>query len=165
MNVDSGSPEPPVERPEMKALLARAEALLAGEGSRDAKLQALCELVRSELAGYDWVGFYLVDPERARELVLGPFAGDPTEHRRIPFGQGICGQAAERRETFVVEDVSLESNYLSCGAAVKSEIVVPLFAAGELVGELDIDSHDVARFDDQDRRFCEALALRAGRLF
>jgi len=92
---------------------------------------------------YDWVGFYLVDKAK-KELVLGPFVGEPTEHVRIPFGRGICGQAAERRTTFVVQDVSKEGNYLACSPKVKSEIVIPLFKGGEIIGELDIDSHTLS---------------------
>ena len=96
-------------------------------------LQKICDLLHSRVSHYNWVGFYLTDPEKKDELVLGPFAGDPTEHTRIAFGQGICGQAAERRETFVVQDVSLETNYLACSPFVKSEIVIPIFKKGNVV--------------------------------
>jgi len=107
---------------------------------------------------YDWVGFYMVDAEKMNELVLGPFVGDPTEHVRIPFGKGICGQAAERGETFVVQDVSEQNNYLACSLNVKSEIVVPLIKDDKVVGELDIDSHEVGPFTDDDREFLEEIA-------
>ena len=106
---------------------------------------------------YDWVGFYLTDPEKKDELVLGPYEGDPTEHTRIPFGRGICGQAAATKETFVVQDVSKEDNYLSCSVHVKSEIVVPIIRDGEVLGELDIDSHTVEPFTDGDREFLERV--------
>jgi GAF domain-containing protein len=76
--------------------------------------------------------------------------GAPTDHTRIPFGQGICGQAAERKETFVVQDVSMEDNYLSCSVDVRSEIVLPIMDGGEVLGELDIDSHAVSPFTEQD---------------
>ena len=142
-------------------LLGRIRDIVRQEGSAAERLARVCLCLKSGLAGYDWVGFYLVDPEQP-ELVLGPFAGDPTEHVRIAFGQGICGQAAQREETFVVDDVSLESNYLSCSADVRSEIVVPILHDALLVGELDIDSHHRARFSAGERRFCESVAALLG---
>ena len=125
-------------------------------------LMDVCRLLKAEVRHYDWVGFYLTDPASPRELVLGPFDGAPTEHTRIPFGVGICGQAAERETTVVIPDVRKETNYLSCSPTVRSEIVVPLMRDGKVLGELDIDSHAVAPFTPEDRKFlervCEALA-------
>jgi len=95
-----------------------------GPFDRDEKLETICELLRDGVAHYDWVRFYVV-AESKRDLVLGPFAGEPTEHVRIPFGKGMCGQTAEREETFIVQDVSQETGYLSCSLKVQSEIVVP----------------------------------------
>jgi GAF domain-containing protein len=143
-------------------LLRRIRETIAGTGSAAERLASVCRTLQSGLADYDWVGFYLVDPEQPEYLVLGPFAGDPTEHVRIAFGQGICGQAAQRGETFVVDDVSLEANYLSCSVDVRSEIVVPILHEGLLVGELDIDSHRQARFSAGERRFCESVAALLG---
>jgi L-methionine (R)-S-oxide reductase len=125
---------------------------------RDEKLHAICVLLEREVAHYDWVGFYLVDPARERELVLGPFVGAPTEHTRIAFGQGICGQAADTEMTFVIQDVSQETNYLSCSPHVKSEIVVPIFKDGVVMGEIDIDSHALAPFNEADNAFLEQVA-------
>ena len=116
-------------------------------------LRGICQLLHDEVEGYDWVGFYLVDPPGSRELALGPFVGAPTEHVRIPFGKGVCGRAAELRSTVVVDDVSRESNYLACSLNVRSEIVLPIFRKDELVGELDIDSHQLSRFGSDDRAF------------
>jgi L-methionine (R)-S-oxide reductase len=130
--------------------------ILKTEPGLDRKLEKLSEFLERNVSHYDWVGFYLADPVKA-ELVLGPFAGEPTQHVRIPFGQGICGQAAERRETFVVQDVRSESNYLSCSPKVRSEIVIPIFKNGEVAGELDIDSHQLRPFTDEERTFLEAL--------
>lgn len=70
------------------------KSIVKGKGTRDEKLKAVCELLRDNVSYYDWVGFYLADEDK-RELILGPFVGEPTEHTRISFGQGICGQAAE----------------------------------------------------------------------
>jgi GAF domain-containing protein len=142
------------------ALLAEIERAIAAAPARGDALAAVCRLLAERLPGYDWVGFYLVDPARPRELVLGPFVGEPTEHTRIPFGRGICGQVAEREETMVVEDVTAEANYLACSVSVRSEIVVPILAGGRFVGQLDIDSHVPARFGPADRALCEAICAR-----
>ncbi len=148
------------------AILKSVREMIAGAGERDTKLQAVCELLTERVPHYDWVGFYLVDPAHPRELVLGPFVGEPTEHSRIAFGQGICGQAAEIEQTFVIQDVTRETNYLSCSPEVKSEIVVPLFnSAGQIVGELDIDSHCIAPFTMADRTFLEAVCQETTELF
>ncbi len=121
-----------------------------------ARLREVCRLLASHEPGFDWVGFYFV-AEGREELVLGPFVGEPTEHVRIPFGSGICGQAALRGTTLVVDDVTREQNYLACSLEVKSEIVIPLRWGEELVGELDIDSHTEARFSQEDRLFLERV--------
>lgn len=140
------------------ALLTEVQTILAEPLDREAKLLAICRVLAEKVPHYDWVGFYLVAPTGERALVLGPFVGAPTEHTRIAFGQGICGQAAEREQTFIIQDVSAETNYLSCSAHVKSEIVVPIFYAGAIVGELDIDSHTLAPFSAADRELLERIA-------
>ena len=138
-------------------LLAETGRIAAGPRDSSAKLQGICDLLRKNVPHYDWVGFYVADAA-TKTLRLGPFSGAPTEHARIAFGQGICGQAAERKETFVVQDVSKEANYLSCGIHVKSEIVAPVMRDGEVVAELDIDSHTCDAFTGQDRLFLEKVA-------
>lgn len=120
-------------------------------------LEKVAELLRDEVEYYDWVGFYFAKPE-TEELELGPFAGDPTEHVKIDYGEGICGQSAETGEIFTVQDVSEEDNYLSCSTEVKSEIVVPVYHGGEFLGEIDIDSHRLEPFDSEDEQFLRALA-------
>lgn len=125
------------------------------------RLQSLCAFLHVSLPGYDWFGFYIAR-RKERLLDLGPFVGEPTDHVLIPFGKGICGQAAEKGDIFVVDDVSTAPNYLACSLKVKSEIVVPVFAPGcrEVAGEIDIDSHRIAAFGVADRAFLERLALR-----
>ncbi len=121
------------------------------------KLRAVCRLLRDAIPHYDWVGFYIVNPQNTQELVLGPYVGAPTEHVRIPFGRGICGQAAALAQTFIVQDVSRESNYLACSPDVRSEIVVPIWWEGEIIGELDIDSHALAPFTEADRELLDQV--------
>ncbi len=145
-------------------LLNRVREIVDGPSDRNEKLKTICQSLRDGVAYYDWVGFYIVDASK-RDLVLGPFAGEPTEHVRIPFGKGICGQAAERKETFIVQDVSKETNYLSCSPRVQSEIVVPIFKNGEILGELDIDSHTLSPFTPEDREFLEDVCQMVSELF
>lgn len=147
-------------------VLTAVDAHLALPAPLPDRLLAVCRELAAAVPHYDWVGFYLTDPRDPRALVLGPYVGAPTDHVRIPFGRGICGQAAERGETFVVQDVSRETNYLSCSLSVRSEIVVPVLdpQTGRVLGELDIDSHALAPFTDEDRALCEAVAARAARL-
>ncbi len=151
------------------AIFGEAEALVSGPGSPAQRLQALCDLLKAKIPHYDWFGFYVAEAGKP-ELFLGPFAGEPTEHTRIAFGKGICGQAAATKEVFLVPDVSAADNYLACSLKVKSEIVVPVFApggfdydkgrgAGEVVGEIDIDSHTKDAFTEEDRDFLDSLAI------
>lgn len=124
----------------------------------EAKLQAVCDILRSEVSHFHWVGYYLVDSEADASLVLGPFSGQATEHTRIEFGQGICGQAASTLEVFVVDDVNAESNYLSCSPDVRSEFVAPVIHRGRFVGELDLDSHTPSAFSSGDAELLKWVA-------
>ncbi len=90
-------------------------------------------------------------------LQLKVYAGSPTEHTKIPFGKGICGQVAVSNQNFVVPDVMAQDNYIACSIDVKSEIVVPLFKDGQNIGQIDIDSHTKNAFSDEDTLFLEWL--------
>ena len=141
------------------------EIVNKSETNRDKKLQEICELLSDKFSVFDWVGFYLVDPEADRELVLGPFVGEPTDHTRIPFGKGICGQAAETNETFVVQNVNDADNYLACSIHVKAEIVVPVKKDGQFVAELDIDSHTEDSITEEHRATLEEICENISILF
>jgi L-methionine (R)-S-oxide reductase len=135
--------------------------------SRRAKdLEALQEftvnLIAQELTHYNWVGFYMLDPDDLQVLVLGPFCGAATPHVRIPVSQGICGAAVAQEQTVIVDDVSSDPRYLACSLETRSEIVVPIRVGGRVVGEIDIDSHSPAAFTPEDRRFLEACAEEIG---
>ncbi len=125
------------------------------------KMQLLCELLDKELMHYNWTGFYMADIEK-KLLHLGPYIGEATDHTTIPFGKGICGQAAETEKTFLIDDVSAESNYISCNIFVKSEIVVPIISEGVVLGQIDIDSNTASAFKQEDQdlleNICKALA-------
>lgn len=149
--------------PEFKPILA-AIRRCAGATSNLAVLQEFCvAAIAGKLPHYNWVGFYMLDPADPNVLVLGPFHGAPTPHVRIPVSEGICGAAVARRATIVVDDVAADPRYLSCSLETRSEIVVPIRADKEIVGEIDIDSHAPAAFDEHDRAFLEECASIVGR--
>jgi len=150
------------KKKQFEEIISEVKKIVNGAQGQEEKLRQVCKLLHDRMDYYDWVGFYLVDPQKERELILGPYVGEPTDHTRIAFGQGICGQAAEREETFVIQDVSKEDNYLSCSIAVKSEIVVPVFKNGKIVGELDIDSHQLEPFTEEDREHLEKVCEVVG---
>lgn len=119
----------------------------------------IVDLIPSRLTYYNWTGFYMLDPNDAEMLVLGPFRGAATEHTRIPVHQGICGAAVAQNQTVIVDDVNADPRYLACSLETRSEIVVPVRAHGAVIGEIDIDSHTAAAFTAADREFLEACAL------
>jgi L-methionine (R)-S-oxide reductase len=121
--------------------------------------------LQERLPHFNWVGFYMIErPSDGAEpmLVLGPYVGAVTPHTRIPLHQGICGAAASSGHTVVVDDVNSDPRYLACSIETRSEIVVPITVKGEVVGELDIDSHTPAAFKDDDRQLVEHCARLVG---
>jgi len=134
------------------------------ETIRDEKLLQICHLLRDNIDYYDWVGFYFRNGDK-EELILGPYAGDATDHTVIPFGKGICGQVAVSNQNFVVPDVTAQDNYIACSLTVKSEIVVPLFVDGANIGQIDIDSEVLDAFTDLDERFLEFVNREVAKLF
>ncbi|MPW15657.1 GAF domain-containing protein [Paraburkholderia sp. CNPSo 3157] len=138
-----------------RELASQARSLLEGESNRIANAANLSALIFHSLPQLNWAGFYFaIDGE----LVVGPFQGKPA-CVRIPMGRGVCGHAAQTRQTQVVPDVDAFPGHIACDSASRSEIVIPLHKAnGELVGVLDIDSPVLARFDDEDRRGLEEVA-------
>ena len=135
-------------------LCAQLKTLVEGERSPIANLANASALLFDALERLNWAGFYLM---RGGELLLGPFQGKPA-CIRIALGKGVCGTAAETHETQLVPDVHAFPGHIACDSASNSEIVVPLFLSGEVVGVLDIDSPDLARFDEADRAGLEAFA-------
>ena len=135
--------------------------LVSNSSSPDTTLKDVCELLKSSITYYDWVGFYFKNGEK-EELKIGPYAGATTDHEIIPFGKGICGQVAVSNENFVVPDVNSQDNYIGCSLNVKSEIVIPLFVNNINIGQIDIDSNTIDPFTQEDERFlefvCESVA-------
>lgn len=123
----------------------------------------MVKLLHDRMLKYNWVGFYMLEPgAEPPMLVLGAFEGAMTPHTRIPLHQGICGAAASSGKTVVVDDVSKDGRYLACSLETRSEIVVPVFAHGRVVGELDIDSHFPAAFAPDDQSFVQHCAAAVG---
>jgi GAF domain-containing protein len=132
-------------------------SVLAGENNLTARMSTINCLLSQAFPFYYWTGFYLVDPLKTGELVVGPYQGT-LGCLRIPFGKGVCGVAAERRETRVVEDVHAFSNHIACDVNSNSEIVVPVFdKSGALIAVFDVDSTEPASFNEVDKRHLEAL--------
>lgn len=131
---------------------------------REVMLAKTTAFLKEQVYHYDWVGFYLLDKEKS-ELVLGPYSGKPTEHTNILVGKGVCGQVAESKSTKIVQDVSQETNYISCSIDVQSEIVVPVLKGDIFVAEIDIDSHSPAPFTIADDEFLTAICHKISELF
>lgn len=137
-------------------LLQQAAGVFEDERDPWANSANTAALVWELLPGLNWAGFYFM---RGGQLIVGPFQGR-IACVRIPMGEGVCGTAAKRRDTVIVPDVHQFPGHIVCDAASNSEIVVPLVAAGRLVGVLDLDSPSLGRFGPDDARGLEALATR-----
>lgn len=135
-------------------LLSQITGLIAGENDEVSVLANVSAAIHYEM-GFWWTGFYLVKDDI---LMLGPFQG-PVACYRIKKGRGVCGTAWQRRETVIVDDVEQFPGHIACSSESRSEIVVPLFAAdGNVWAVLDIDSRELATFDETDRQFLEQIA-------
>jgi len=146
-------------------ILKQAKKIINSNEDRETVLLKICELLNHKVDVFDWTGFYLVSDQKEKMLELGPYVGEETDHTRIPFGKGICGQAAETLDTFVVQDVSEADNYLACSIHVKSEIVVPIMKNGVFVGELDIDSHKRNAITPDLKKLCENICNELASIF
>jgi len=110
---------------ESASVISELNRLASSASNADALMDSIVSLLHEKLTRYNWVGFYMLDPNDANMLVLGPFRGAATPHTRIPLNQGICGAAASSGETVVVDDVNNDPRYLACSIETRSEIVVP----------------------------------------
>jgi len=140
-------------------LKSEIDALVTGETFRPARFaSAACLLAQAFAPRFFWTGFYMVDPLKPDELVVGPYQGT-LGCLRIPFGKGVCGACAQAGKTLIVPDVHAFPGHIACDSRTNSEIVVPVFdAAGQLAAVLDVDSQDKAAFDTVDQAGLEAIA-------
>ena len=141
---------------EIDILKNKVATIIAEKTNVSNKLQAICDLLENKISYYDWVGFYFKNDDK-EELKLAQYTGEETAHTIIPFGKGICGQVAVSNTNFVVQDVSEQDNYISCGWKVKSEIVIPIFVNKKNIGQIDIDSHTANTFTNKDEMLLEYI--------
>ena len=158
------NPTSQIPFPNISALLDSVDSIISRSKTRDDSLQKVSELLSSSVDHYNWVGFYIVD-DSGTNLILGPYAGAATDHVKIAFGKGICGQVAVSEMSRIIQDVSLEDNYLSCSSNVQSEVVFPVMKDGKFIAELDIDSHATSPFTARDTELLEAICEKLASLF
>jgi L-methionine (R)-S-oxide reductase len=147
----------------MTGFLSEMQQAASSAATLESLQTAVVQALSRDLAHYSWTGFYMLDPSDPDTLELGPFVGDPTPHVRIPVTQGICGAAVASGKTVIVDDVNADPRYLSCSIKTRSEIVVPIYTHGKVIGEIDIDSHDPAAFTPDDKTLLEEIAQIIGR--
>lgn len=147
----------------MQDLHKRVDVIIDSTISTEDRLQKICQLLSDEVEYYNWVGFYFKNGDK-NELKLGPYVGAATDHTIIPYGKGICGQVAESNETFVVPDVYAQDNYLACSIETKAEIVIPIFKNGENIGQIDIDSHTIDPFTEEDIKLLDYVCVRVSEI-
>jgi GAF domain-containing protein len=135
-----------------ESILPQIEGLLTGENNLIANLANISAALKEQFNWW-WVGFYWVQED---ELVLGPFQG-PVACIRIKKGRGVCGAAWEQGKTLIVDDVEKFPGHIACSSASKSEIVVPVFKNGTILGVLDVDSERSAHFDETDQQYLEKI--------
>jgi GAF domain-containing protein len=140
-----------------ETLRAEIRAVLAGETNTVARMATVAAMLAAAFETFFWTGFYVVDPGKPSELVIGPYQGS-LGCLRIAFGRGVCGAAAAGRRTIIVEDVEAFPGHIACDSRSRSEIVVPVMSArGELIAVLDVDSDRLAAFDAADQAGLEAI--------
>jgi L-methionine (R)-S-oxide reductase len=137
-----------------RELVPQVAALVDGEPDLVANLANVCAALRECMTSASWIGFYV---RRGDELVLGPFQGK-VACVRISMGKGVCGTAAARRETVIVDDVDAFPGHIACDSGSRSEIVVPVIHDREVVAVLDVDSYELAAFDERDANGLEEIA-------
>jgi len=140
------------KKAQYESLLPQIQALLNGEPNLIANLANIAAALKEQFNWF-WVGFYWIIEE---ELVLGPFQG-PVACTRIKKGRGVCGAAWERSATIIVDDVEKFPGHIACSSLSKSEIVIPVFKEGKIMGVLDVDSSDLAAFDATDQVYLEKI--------
>jgi GAF domain-containing protein len=144
-------------------LLLDFDSMARRTTTASALMQHISDRLHSEMARYNWVGFYLLASDQPETLVLGPYTGSFAPHPRIAFDQGLCGAAARSQSTVLVNDVTADVRYLEGSSTTKSEIVVPILANRRFAAELDINSYFANTFGAEDRTFVEDCAAVVGK--
>ena len=140
-----------------KEVSQQISAVIDGESSVTARFATAACLLNEAFDYFFWTGFYVVDPHKPTELVVGPYQGT-LGCLRIPFGKGVCGTSAQKQETIIVEDVHEFPGHIACDSRSNSEIVVPVYDVdGNLAAVLDVDSTEIGSFDEDDKAGLEAI--------
>ncbi len=147
-----------------RSLLPQIDSLISDEKNLVTNLANITSALKYSFDKFLWVGFYLTESENQNELVLGPFQGR-VACTRIPFGKGVCGSSAQKKETIIVEDVDKFPGHIVCDSLSRSEIVVPVIKEGAVVAVLDIDSDELNNFDLTDRKYLEQLIKNILKIF
>ncbi len=140
------------KKAQYESLIPQIKGLMTGEDNLIANLGNIAAALKEQF-NWLWVGFYWVSGD---ELVLAPFQG-PVACTRIKKGRGVCGTSWEKGITLIVEDVEKFPGHIACSSASRSEIVVPVFQNGQIVGVLDVDSTELAHFDAVDQQYLEEI--------
>ena len=138
-------------------LFGEIKSAVDSDMDSDDVIRFVCQMLSDGVSHFNWVGVYRCVPA-ARKLEIGPYSGEETEHVEIPYGDGVCGRVAETGEKLVVSDVTKEDNYISCSIRVKSETVVPVLRAGQVIAVLDVDSFTPDGFSKEDVELLEGAA-------
>ncbi|HEX7119902.1 MAG TPA: GAF domain-containing protein [Longimicrobiales bacterium] len=138
-------------------LVKRLQEMREGGYLSDAIMREAVKTIAASDDRYDWVGVYLLNPDE-NILWLHNYVGEGTEHARIPVGEGVCGTAVAERKNQNVPDVTAVENYLSCSPKTKAELVVLIRAGDEILGQIDIDSHEQGAFKEDDEQAIQAVA-------
>jgi GAF domain-containing protein len=140
------------KKTQYESLLPQIQGLLSGETNLIANLGNITAALKEQF-NWLWVGFYWIIED---ELVLGPFQG-PVACTRIKKGRGVCGTSWEKQTTIIVDDVEKFPGHIACSSSSKSEIVLPVFKEGKILGVLDVDSSELAQFDEVDQLYLEKI--------
>lgn len=147
-----------------KAVLPQIYSLIEGENNKIANIANLVSVLKYTFDYYLWVGVYFIDTKNKTELVIGPFQGK-VPCTRLKKGKGVCWTAVQKKETILVEDVNDFSGHIACDSEAKSEIVIPVIKDEVVTAVLDVDSSNIAAFDETDKKYLEELIRKTTYIF
>lgn len=149
--------------PGFQELLDEFESFARTAASAESLMEHIARSLHENMTRYNWVGFYLLDNSNPRALVLGPYAGSFSPHKRIPLDSGLCGACASSGKTVLVNDVASDPRYLAGSPMVKGNLIVPIFVKKNVVAELDLETYFTNTFQKADQKFAESCADLVGR--
>lgn len=151
-----------MDQTKIREINGRIAELTKASKTFDEACKKVIDYLHDTFDTYDWTGIYMVEGEH---LIATYYRGAPTPHEKIKIGEGVCSMAVELNATVIIPDVKAEPRYLSCSGLTKSEIVVPIIKSGTTVGEIDIDSHQLDAFSEDDKNILERAAYRLSRFY